>query len=70
MKCVVGNYEEVLAGSVRVDLFGYSFAVIDITKLILAKRAAGRPKDLIALPELEAIQQAQALANHSESYSR
>lgn len=52
-----GGYEEVLADSLTVDLFGYRFAVIDIGKLIVAKRAAGRPKDLIALPELEAIQE-------------
>ena len=53
----VGHYEDVLADSVTVELFGYRFAVIDIEKLIVAKRAAGRPKDLIALPELEAIQE-------------
>ena len=57
----VGHYEEVLAGSIIVELFGYRFAVIDIGKLVIAKRAAGRPKDLIALPELEAIQEAQAI---------
>ena len=51
----VGGYEEVLADSLTVELFNYRFAVIDIGKLIAAKRAAGRPKDLIALPELEAI---------------
>jgi hypothetical protein len=62
----VGHYEEVLAGSVSVELFGYRFAVIDIGKLIAAKRAAGRPKDLIALPELEAIQEAQALRNDTK----
>jgi hypothetical protein len=39
-------------------LFDYRFAVIDIGKLIAAKRAAGRQKDLLALPELEAIQEA------------
>jgi hypothetical protein len=44
---------------VSVDLFGYRFAVMDIGKLITAKRSAGRPKDLLALPELEAIQEAQ-----------
>ena len=54
----VGNYEEVLEDSV---------AVIDIRKLIVAKRAAGRPKDLIALPELEAIQEAQELRSRTES---
>ena len=53
----VGYYEDVLADSVTVELFGDRFAVIDIEKLIVAKRAAGRPKDLIALPELEAIQE-------------
>ena len=53
----IGHYDEVVADSVTVDLFGYHFAVIDIGKLIIAKRAAGRPKDLIALPELEAIQE-------------
>lgn len=57
----VGHYEEVLAGSITAELFGYRFAVIDIGKLVIAKRAAGRPKDLIALPELEAIQEAQAI---------
>jgi hypothetical protein len=62
----VGNYEEVLEDSVTVDLFGYNFAVIDIGKLIVAKRAAGRPKDLIALPELEAIQEAQGLRNRTK----
>ena len=63
----VGNYEEVLAGSLTAEIFGYRFAVIDIGKLIVAKRAAGRPKDLIALPELEAIEEAQATAKHAET---
>lgn len=65
----VGHYEEVLAGSITVELFGYHFAVIDIGKLVIAKRAAGRPKDLIALPELEAIQEAQALDKKTEQES-
>ena len=55
----VGVYNDVLDGSVTFELFGHQFAVIDIGKLIVAKRAAGRPKDLIALPELEAIYEAQ-----------
>ena len=57
----VGNYDDVIAGSLIVTLFGHRFAVIDIRKLIAAKRAAGRPKDLIAIPELEAIQEAQTI---------
>jgi len=62
----VGNYEDVFAGSLTVELFGFRFAVIDIGKLIVAKRAAGRSKDLLALPELESIQEAQATANQTE----
>jgi predicted nucleotidyltransferase len=62
----VGVYKDVLEGSITVDLFGYQFAVIDIGKLIVAKRAAGRSKDLIALPELEAIQEAQSMMREAE----
>jgi hypothetical protein len=62
----VGVYTDVLEGSVTVDLFGHSFNVIDIGKLITAKRAAGRTKDLLALPELEAIQEAQAMTSKIE----
>lgn len=65
----VGVYEDVLEGSLTVELFGYDFAVIDIGKLIVAKRAAGRPKDLIALPELEAIQEVQAMISKTERQS-
>ena len=59
----VGTFEDVVADSSLIELFGYQFKVIDISKLIDAKRAAGRPKDLIAIPELEAIREAQKLAN-------
>jgi hypothetical protein len=55
----VGYYEEALAGSLVFELFGYPFAVLEIGKLIVAKRTAGRAKDLIALPELEAIREGQ-----------
>ena len=62
----VGVYKDVLDGSITIALFGYHFSVIDIGKLIVAKRAAGRSKDLIALPELEAIQVAQAMMNKAK----
>ena len=61
----VGNYEDVLPGSLVFELFGSPFAVIDIDKLIVAKRTAGRGKDLIVLPELEAIRERQ-LSKQSE----
>lgn len=59
----VGMYEAVAEGAIDYEIFNYQFKVIDISKLINAKRAAGRPKDLIAIPELEAIREAQKLAN-------
>jgi hypothetical protein len=51
----VGSYDEVLAGSLVVELFGYRFGLIDLPKLILAKRIAGRGKDMIAVSELEVL---------------
>ena len=53
----VGFYEEVIQGCTTHELFGYRFPVIEIGRLIVAKRTAGRPKDRIILPELEAIQE-------------
>ena len=53
----VGYYEDMISDSVAYDLFGYSFPVIDLERLILAKRTAGRGKDLLVLPELEAIRE-------------
>ena len=41
------------------ELFGHKFPVLDLPKLIIAKRTAGRAKDLISIPELEATQQRQ-----------
>jgi hypothetical protein len=55
----VGSYDDVLAGADRFELFGYQFAVIEIDKLIAAKNAAGRAKDLISVVELEAIRSSQ-----------
>lgn len=54
----VGGYEPVVAASVPVALFGVTCAVLSLPALITAKRAAGRPRDLLALPELEALWEA------------
>ena len=51
----VGCFEDVVSGAAMYEFFGYSFPVIDIEKLITAKRTAGRAKDMIAVVELEAI---------------
>jgi hypothetical protein len=51
----VGTYEDCKLHSTEVELFGYPYRVLTLEKLIDAKRAAGRSKDLSVLPELEAI---------------
>ena len=53
----VGGFAEASAGAVLHELFGRSHLVLNLDKLIAAKRAAGRPKDLNAIPELEAIRE-------------
>lgn len=51
----VGGYSECREDSVDIEMFGHHFRVLSLKKLITAKRSAGRAKDLLALPELEAI---------------
>jgi len=53
----VGNYDEVHEHSSVFDLSGYKVNVLSVAGLIKAKRAAGRTKDLLVLPELEALQE-------------
>lgn len=51
----LGFYSDVLASSVEVELFGGRCHVLSLEGLIKTKRVAGRSKDLIAIPELEAL---------------
>ena len=51
----VGRFSDVLAGSTELELFGIKCRVASLRTLIASKKAAGRPKDLLALPELEAL---------------
>jgi hypothetical protein len=51
----VGSFEQCLEDSSELELFGIPCRVISLENLIAAKRSAGRPKDLLVLPELEAI---------------
>ena len=50
-----GDYDALVPHTVDVDVFGYRCLCLDLPGLIRAKRAAGRPKDLDALAELEAL---------------
>ncbi len=51
----VGRYEDAVPHTMRMDVTGDEVLVIDLDGLIRAKRAAGRPKDLEVLAELEIL---------------
>jgi hypothetical protein len=53
----LGGYSAALAASDRVELFGKPCNVLTLDGLIRSKRAAGRPRDLIAVQELEALRE-------------
>ena len=48
------SYEDLLPDAVELSAEGMVFRVLSLERLIEVKRAAGRPKDLAALPVLEA----------------
>ncbi len=50
-----GGYEDLLADTLLLDLYGISCRCLNLDKLIHVKRAAGRPKDFEAIAELETI---------------
>lgn len=50
-----GAYEDLVAHTVTVTMFGREHRCIDLEWLIRTKRAAGRPRDLEAIAELEAL---------------
>jgi len=50
-----GGYDELSSHTVELDLFGIECRCLDLPTLIRVKRAAGRPKDLDAIAELEVI---------------
>jgi hypothetical protein len=51
----LGDYHAVQAHSTIIPIFDLPCQVLSLEGLIIAKRAAGRPKDLMVLPELEAL---------------
>jgi len=55
----VGQFPELARDAVLLELFGMQVRVASLDALIRSKRAAGRPKDLLSLPELEAIRDSQ-----------
>ena len=55
----VGTYEDTEKDSVIVEIEGAMIKVLSIDDLIKAKTTAGRKKDLLVLPELEALKEIQ-----------
>ena len=53
----VGPYDAVRARANRATMFGGTYLFIDLEGLIASKKAAGRPKDLETIAELEAIRE-------------
>jgi hypothetical protein len=51
----LGGWNEVNEQAITVSVFDRSIRTLDLPSLIASKRAAGREKDLAALPELESI---------------
>lgn len=50
-----GSYEDLLPYAESMSLFGVECLCLGLERLIHVKRAAGRPKDIEAIAELEAI---------------
>jgi hypothetical protein len=61
-----GDYDVLQPGTIPLVLFGYECRCLSLDQLISAKRAAGRPKDLETLAELEAISEERQSHNEQE----
>jgi predicted nucleotidyltransferase len=52
-----GRYEDLVPNCIRVRVHGVECLCLNLEKLIEVKRAAGRPRDLEAIAELEALRE-------------
>jgi hypothetical protein len=52
-----GTYKQLLPNTFVVEAFDVKFRCVDLPTLLKLKRAAGRPKDLEAIAELEALRE-------------
>lgn len=50
-----GRYEDLLPQTLRIQIYGVECLCLNLERLIHVKRAAGRPRDLEAVAELEVI---------------
>lgn len=54
-----GTFDDLVADSISIRVFGIVCRCLSLEQLIRVKRAAGRPKDLEAIAELEALREEQ-----------
>jgi hypothetical protein len=52
-----GRYEDLVQHTITIEIFGRPTRLLDLPWLIRVKRAAGRPKDLEVIAELEALEE-------------
>jgi predicted nucleotidyltransferase len=52
-----GGYDDLLPHSQTIKLSGFEYRCLSLSRLIHVKRATGRPKDLEAIAELEALRE-------------
>lgn len=52
-----GGYEDLLPATIELTTFGVTCRYVTLEKLVLLKRAAGRPRDFDAIAELEALRE-------------
>jgi hypothetical protein len=50
-----GSYDQLLPYARSVEVLGVECLCLNLDKLVMVKRAAGRPKDLEIIAELEAL---------------
>jgi len=50
-----GTYETLISNAIKLNIFGNACFCVDLESLIKLKRAAGRPKDLEVIAELETL---------------
>ncbi|MBC7815960.1 MAG: hypothetical protein IAG10_03570 [Planctomycetaceae bacterium] len=60
-----GTYEQLLPFTIELTAFGVTCRCVTLDRLIQLKRAAGRPKDLEAIAELQAILDERTRASQS-----
>ncbi len=66
----IGQFPALARDAVSIELYGLRIRVASLDALIRSKRAAGRSKDLTALPELEALKEMQALEKRDAAKKR